>query len=125
VFGSSASLDTGAKALDALMELGACLPVVKKADLHAGDRVVVTTRNSTYLLYALEDGSFWATGGWFDRNGPSPQKVQVNGCTFGGHAIKTDIVAAPGLFLEFDNRVTTTRIREAKVLRGDESPTCR
>ena len=104
------------------MALGASLPVVKKADLRAGDRVIVTTRNSTYSLYALEDGSFWAAGGWFDRNGPAPRRVQVNGCTFGGRAIKTDIVAAPGLFLEFDNHVTTTRIREAKILRGAAQP---
>lgn len=121
--GSFRGLDTGARPLDALMALGARLPTVRRADLHAGDRVIVATRNSTYSLYVLEDGSFWAEGGWFDRNGPSPQRVQVNGCTFGGRAIKTDIVAAPGLFLEFDNLVTTTRIRDAKVVRGDDRHT--
>ena len=117
--GSLRGVDASGTPLEALMEIGARLPVVRRTDLHAGDRLVVTTRNSTYLLYALEDGSFWAEGGWFARNGPSPQRVQVNGCTFGGRAIKTDLVAAPGLFLEFDNLVTTTRIQEARILRGD------
>ena len=96
------------------------LPAILKADLRCGDWIVVTTRNSIYWLCVLPDRSFTVAGGWFDRNGVSPQRVGINGCTFGGSAIKTDIVAAPGLFLEFDNSVTTTRIREARLVRGEE-----
>jgi len=95
------------------------LPAVLRADLRSGDWLLVTTRNSVYSLCLLDDGSYSVAGGWFDRNGDSPQRVGVNGCTFGGRAIKSDVVAAPGLFLEFENRVTTTRIQEARVLRGD------
>jgi hypothetical protein len=105
--------------LDALVAKVDHLPVVLRRDLRSGDWLVVTTRNSRYSLCLLEDGSYSVAGGWFDRNGESPQRVGVNGCTFGGRAIKSDVVAAPGLFLEFENRVTTTRIQEARVLRTD------
>jgi hypothetical protein len=95
------------------------LPMVTRADLRSGDWLVVKTRNSIYSLCLLEDGSYWVAGGWFDKNGVSPQRVRINGCTFGGRAIKSDILAAPGLFLEFDNLVTTTQIQEARVLRTE------
>ena len=38
------------------------------------------------------------------------------GCTWGGSAIKEDIVAARGLFLEFGNHVITTRIQNVRVI---------
>ncbi len=98
------------------------IPAVRKGDLRTGDWVVIVTRNSVYSLCVVDGGVFSVAGGWFDRNGASPQRVGINGCTFGGRAIMRDVVAAPGLCLEFDNRVTTTRIREAQVLRGDASP---
>ena len=108
--------------LEALTAVAGRLSAVTKADLRWGDRVIVTTKNSVYSLFAVEDGTYWVTGGWFDRHSCSPQRVWVNGCTFGGSAIMTDVVAAPGLFLEFHNRVTTTRIRETRVVRGDPRP---
>jgi len=108
------------RTLEALARRAAELPAVMRDDLRCGDWVIVTTRNSVYSLCLLDDGAYSVAGGWFDRNGASPRRVRVNGCTFGGRAIKTDIVAAPGLFLEFDNNVTTTRIRETRVLRGDQ-----
>ncbi|MGE0455535.1 MAG: hypothetical protein AB7O37_14475 [Vicinamibacteria bacterium] len=91
---------------------------VAKDDLREGDFVLVETRNSTYALLVHGDGTYSVAGGWFDRHSEEPSRVGVNGCTFGGRAIKTDIVAAEGLFLEFDNRVTTTRIRAARLIRG-------
>jgi len=72
-----------------------------------------------YSLCLLDDGTYSVAGGWFDRDGESPRRVGVNGCTFGGRAIRTDVVAVPGLHLEFENSVTTTRIRDARVLRSD------
>jgi hypothetical protein len=107
------------RALDVLVAAMDRLPAVLRTDMRSGDWLVVRTRNSVYSLCLLEDGTYSVAGGWFDRNGTSPQRVGVNGCTFGGRAIKSDVLAAPGLFLEFDNRVTTTRIRDARVLRGD------
>ena len=110
---------TPGRPLDALAAEVDRLPAVLRRDLRSGDWLVVTTRNSVYSLCLLEDGSYSVAGGWFDRNGESPRRLGVNGCTFGGRAIKSDVVAAPGLFLEFENRVTTTRIQEARILRSD------
>lgn len=90
---------------------------VRKSDLGCGDRVTVRTRNSVYSLWALGDGTFAVSGGWFDQQNESPAMVTVNGCTYGGSVIRHDIVAAPGLFLEFGNNVSTTRIRDVRVVR--------
>ncbi|MGD8375031.1 MAG: hypothetical protein PVF68_02740 [Acidobacteriota bacterium] len=95
---------------------------VRKADLSLGDWVVVKTRNSTYSLRFLGGELYAASGGWFDRHGPAPHHVTITGCTWGGTAIKHDLIAAPGLFLEFGNQVKTTRIREVQVIRAQESP---
>ena len=94
------------------------LEEVRKSDLQCGDCVLVTTKNSTYAIWALGDGMYWVWGGWFDRQGVSPQKIRINGCTWGGSAIKYDIVAARGLFLECGNSVLTTRIRQIRVIRA-------
>jgi hypothetical protein len=40
----------------------------------------------------------------------------IAGCTWGGTAIHTELAAAQGLFLEFGNRVMTTRIRSFRVV---------
>jgi hypothetical protein len=45
------------------------------------------------------------------------RRRRVLGCTWGGSALMTRMIAAPGMFLEFDNRVRTTRIREVRHLR--------
>ena len=90
---------------------------VCKGDLQFGDRVIVTTRNSVYTLCTLGGDSFAVSGGWFDRNGDAPTTVTVAGCTYGGSMIRQDVVAARGLFLEFGNRVSTTRIRGVRVVR--------
>lgn len=108
--------------LATLTALAGRLQAVTEADLHWGDRVVVTTKNSVYSLFVVEDGTYWVTGGWFDRHSCSPQRVRVNGCTFGGSAILSDVVAVPGLFLEFDNSVTTTRIQAARIVRSNPHP---
>lgn len=104
--------------LEAVVEQAESLEEIRKTDLQRGDRVLVTTRNSLYTIWVLDDGLYWVWGGWFDRQGASPQRVNINGCTWGGSAIKPDIVAAPGLHLEFGNRVLTTRIRQARVIRA-------
>ena len=52
--------------------------------------------------------------------GGAPIVVTVNGCTYGGSAIRHDVVAGRGLFLEFGNNVLTTRIRSFDVFRGSD-----
>ena len=96
------------------------LPVTRNRDLEPGDCVIVSTKNSVYRLHALGGNEFHVSGGWFDRN-PSQGTVTVNGCTFGGLAIWTDVVAAKGLFLEFGNSVSTTRIQDVRVVRVGDS----
>src|SRR5512143_3399633 len=93
------------------------MEMVRRADLSMGDQILVTTRNSTYSIHVLQEGLYSVSGGWFDQNGLSPSRVGINGCTFGGRAIKWDIVAACGLHLEFGNQVVTSRIMEFQVIR--------
>jgi hypothetical protein len=95
------------------------LEEVRKDELRSGDRVLITTRNSQYTIMVLGDGEYWVWGGWFDRRGISPCRVTINGCTWGGSAIKHDILVARGLFLEFGNRVLTTRIQNVSVIRAE------
>jgi hypothetical protein len=49
----------------------------------------------------------------------SPITLSISGCTWGGTAIKRDLVAARGLRLEFGNRVVTSPIREVRLIRSD------
>lgn len=100
------------------------LSAVLKSELRSGDWVRVATRNSVYWICALGNGLYSVSGGWFDRKGLSPLPVSINGCTWGGSAIKQDIVAAPGLFLEFGNQVQTTRIVNVRVIRSEDQPVC-
>lgn len=93
------------------------LDCIKRVDLRVGDWVAVRTRNSWYSLFHVGDGNFLVSGGWFDQQGIAPTPVTVSGCTWGGTAIMPDVVACPGLFLEFGNGVTTTRIREVHLVR--------
>ena len=98
------------RTLSAIVDHTGRLEAVYKKDLNFGDRLVVTTKNSTYCIHAVHEGLYAVSGGWFDRQGLSPIQIAINGCTWGGHAIKEDIVAACGLHLEFENRVVTSRI---------------
>jgi hypothetical protein len=107
------------RTLSAIVDRAELDDVVLKDDLECGDRVVVRTRNSVYSLVAVGRNSFVVSGGWFDRRG-APIEVTVNGCTYGGSAIRHDVVAGRGLFLEFGNNVLTTRIRSFEVVRGPD-----
>jgi hypothetical protein len=109
------TMESGVRTLNAIADHARHAPAVRREDLAPGDRLVVTTRNSVYSLLALGDGEFIVQGGWFDKNGESPAILRVNGCTYGGTAIRPDVLAARGLFLEFANQVVTTRIRSVRV----------
>jgi len=93
---------------------------IRRSDLHDGDHLLVVTENSTYSMTRLEDTTFSVRGGWFDRQGLSPVRISVAGCTWGGSVIKVDIVAAYGLHLEFGNRVLTSRIRGIRLVRASD-----
>jgi len=93
---------------------------VHKRDVRMGDRVLVTTKNSTYSIWVMSDGQYMVSGGWFDRRGETPVTTGINGCTWGGRVIHTGLIAAPGLFLEFGNEVLTTRIQAVRLIRAAE-----
>ncbi|MGA9365063.1 MAG: hypothetical protein WBW16_11930 [Bacteroidota bacterium] len=101
--------------LSALVKHSQCLQQIRKGELRVGDRLLVVTWNSVYSLRVVEGGLYVVSGGWFDRNSASPMKVTIRGCTWGGSAIKLDVVAACGLRLEFGNRVITSPIRKVFV----------
>lgn len=109
-----------------LERLAAAVPSidgVREADLRPGDWVVVRTRNSLYHLRVNGDGTFDATGGWFSQNAGTGSRLRIAGCTWGGSALLTRTVAVPGMFLEFENGVRTTRIHEVRHIRPTVSPT--
>jgi hypothetical protein len=108
------------RTLGAIVDHCERLDAVHKKDLELGDRLVVTTRNSTYSIHCFQQGIYTVSGGWFDRHGMSPVEIAINGCTWGGHAIKEDLLAACGLHLEFENKVVTSRILKFQVIRGCE-----
>jgi len=105
-----------AATLSALVKHSQCLRQICRAELRSGDRLLVVTCNSVYSIKAAEGGFYFVSGGWFDKHGVSPMKTTITGCTWGGSAVKVDIVAACGLRLEFGNRVITSPIRKVFVL---------
>ena len=105
------------RTLNAIVDHAERLEAVYKSDLELGDQLLVTTRNSIYSIHVLQEGVYSVSGGWFDHQGLSPSKVEITGCTWGGRAVKLDIVAACGLHLEFGNHVVTSRILNYQVLR--------
>jgi hypothetical protein len=107
-------------AVDTLARCAGQISGIRKADLHCGDWVLVKTKNSVYSLCALGENRYSVAGGWFDREGLSPQVNTINGCTWGGKAIFSDLVAARGLFLEFGNSVITTRIKDIQLFRDQD-----
>jgi hypothetical protein len=107
-----------ARTVNAILAQGRLSRPVQKSELRRGDRVVVATENSVYCINVLGDSMYSVWGGWFDRQGVSPVRLSISGCTWGGSVIKQDIVAACGLRLEFGNRVVTSRIQGIRVIRG-------
>lgn len=93
------------------------LKQVRKAELQYGDLLLITTRNSVYSVRVLEKDLYLVSGGWFDKEGLSPLKTTIAGCTWGGSIIKIDIVAACGLCVEFGNRVVTSTIKKVCLIR--------
>ena len=102
--------------LDAIIAQANHLKQVRKTELNIGDWVIVVTRNSSYSIRVVANGFYLVSGGWFDREGVSPLKTTITGCTWGGSTIKTDIVAACGLSLEFGNHVVTSTIQKICVV---------
>ena len=95
-----------------LTDISKSVPQLYKSTLKPGDVVILKTMNSTYTIRVAENGCYIVSGGWFDKKNLSPSKININGCTWGGSSIKSDIIAACGLRLEFQNRVVTSIIKK-------------
>jgi hypothetical protein len=89
---------------------------LRKTDLAPGDWVFVKTLRSLYQIRVLENGLYEVSGGWFDRKSLSPAKTGIAGCTWGGTVIHTNVAAACGMCLEFDNRLTTSLIQRVCIV---------
>lgn len=111
------------RTLESLARHAPLIEGVWTRDVEIGDWVVVRTRNSVYSLLSVGEGRFRVVGGWFTTNGCDNLTIRVAGCTWGGCAIHTGLVAAPGMWLEFGNGVRTTCIREVRLLRGVDERT--
>jgi hypothetical protein len=108
--------------IDDLAEAAGVVGGVRRGELESGDRVIVSTKNSVYSLTVRADGSFDVSGGWFEREGSGQTTVEILGCTAGGHALFTDHIAAPGLFMEFADGLRTTRIRTVRRIAAGGAP---
>lgn len=116
---STATGRTGASApeLDRIADYFESTESVTRSELTIGDKLIVRTLNSVYVLECIGDGRWSASGGWFDRNGMTPAVVRITGCSLGGSVINQRLIAGSGLRIEFDNRVVTTTIRSFTVRR--------
>lgn len=115
--GTSGFTSAPALPLGVLISASSVIEGVRRGDIATGDRLLVSTRNSIYSLVAQADGRFAVSGGFYSRDPDSAdgeRLLAVNGCTAGGHALFTGIVAAPGLFLELSDGTRTTRIRRVR-----------
>ena len=104
--------------LGKIIEVADGLCQVHKSELAADDWVFVKTANSLYRIRVIGDGWYEASGGWFEKKGCSPTTVRISGCSWGGSIIKTGLIAACGLYVEFGNRLVTTSVQRIIVMRS-------
>lgn len=84
--------------------------ILLKSEVSTGDRIVVKTMNSVYLLTAVHAHQFRVSGGYFEKSPSGPVTTTVTGCGWGGSFVKFDAIAVCGLRLEFGNRIITSTI---------------
>ena len=93
------------------------MTLVNRKDLDFGDTVIVRTLNSMYLIQVWGNDLYGVTGGWFDRHEYSMKKIKIVGCTWGGSAVKQDVIAGRGLCLEFGGGLRTSLIVDVSILK--------
>lgn len=97
--------------LTSIIAAASRLKEIRKESLARGDWVFARTINSMYRIRVLGSDLYEVSGGWFDAHGCSPTLTKINGCTWGTRVIKTDIVAACGMSIEFQRRIVTSMIQ--------------
>jgi hypothetical protein len=85
---------------------------IYKHSLNSGDLVYLKTANSAYTIKVTGKDEYMVSGGWFDAQNLSPYRIKIRGCTWGGSAINTEIIAAPGLCIEFSNNLITSIVNK-------------
>ncbi|MBT4382828.1 MAG: hypothetical protein HOD28_04380 [Candidatus Marinimicrobia bacterium] len=82
--------------------------------------IKVWTENSLYEIRLVNpvQSVVSVTGGHFDRKGNSPLSTTIAGSTFGGTSVVMNTIVE-GLFLEFGNHVTTSRIKKFQIIQPD------
>jgi hypothetical protein len=92
---------------------------VSKDNLNLWDWLLVNTGNSSYTIKKVGSDLYEISGGWFDKNGLSPSKVTIRGCTWGGSIIHVNMLAACGLSMEFSNNVITSPVKQVILIRAE------
>ncbi len=105
-----------AATLNSITQCAHLFPQVRKDELHTGDWVIIRTVKSMYTLHVLSDGTYEASGGWFDKKELTPMRIGVAGATWGGSAIMPHVLAACGMRVEFRNRMITSPVRSILVI---------
>ncbi len=108
------------QSLDRIIERIDQLKQISKNDLEHGDFIFVKTRNSVYHIRKAEDNLYEVSGGWFDRNGISPHRLTIRGCTWGGSIINIRMAAACGFCLEFGNNLVTSPVNKIILFKSNK-----
>ncbi len=111
-------MDTRAHSLSNLTDHASQATGVRRGDLNPGDVLMLYTLNSVYSARFLGDGTFAVTGGWFSQNHSDEVNTRIAGCTWGGKCIQQDLVASPGMRVEFGNRVLTSVVQRVVRIPG-------
>lgn len=83
-------------------------------DIPPGKNLIITTKNTTYLLEHREDDGWYLSGN--ARFCPSPKKASIHGSTWGSSMLKMKFIGV-GMHLEFSlpdfaMPITTSTIEE-------------
>ena len=96
--------------------------MVQYDKLDVGAKVIVKTKNSTYILEKVDDSRFdtYISGGYFERKYGDKVKVHINGCTWGGSMLavgKIEVDMILEVTIEESNvTITTSRIKDVEVV---------
>ena len=84
---------------------------VRRSDVQKGDTLILHTQNSIYTAKYLGNGQFLVKGGWFSVQEDQYVQTSISGCTWGGKCIQQNLLASPGMRVEFGNRVLTSILK--------------
>lgn len=90
------------------------------SSIKIGDEVLIETGGSKYTIEHREDG-FYISGN--EKYCPTPTKVIIQGCTWGGSMLMKDVISE-GMRLEFsiiDTNKTVTTSAIKKITNGSQS----